>query len=75
MLMKISEYQMTFTPGSRPDRRTVLAWVRHGTLHGERRGNTWYVDPDRQVDQPTPLPAPSLPEKLHPLAQKVLAAR
>ena len=75
MLMKISEYQMTFSPGSRPDQRTVRRWIGNGTIYGERRGGAWYVDPDRQVDQPEPLQRPALPEKLHPLAARVLAAR
>lgn len=53
MLMKISEYRMMFTPGSRPDPRTVRRWVERGDLYGEERGGLMYVDPDR-------LPAPDL---------------
>lgn len=47
MLMKISEYRMMFTPGSRPDPRTVRRWVERGELYGEERGGLMYVDPDR----------------------------
>lgn len=73
MLMTITEYRLTFSPGSRPDPRTVRSWIADRTLYGERRGRTWYVDPDRQVEQPPAGKAP-LPEKLHPLALKVLNA-
>lgn len=45
--MKIKEYRETFSPPSRPDRRTVLAWARAGHIYSEKRGGLVYVDPDR----------------------------
>jgi len=72
-LMKISEFQEAFTPASRPDQRTVVAWIRNGQLYGEKRGRAWYVDPQRPTQlatQPTPA---SSNKKLSPLAQKILA--
>jgi len=72
-LMKISEYRQTFTPASRPDQRTVIAWIKRGEIYGERRGKIWYVDPTRPTDQATPpqTPPAAAPE-LGPLARKVL---
>jgi len=65
MLMKVSEYRMMFSPGSRPDPRTVRAWVERGELYGERRGGLLFVDPERD-------PAPCRETALQsPLARRV----
>jgi hypothetical protein len=53
MLMKVSEYRMMFTPGSRPDPRTVRRWVERGELYGEQRGGLLYVDPARSPGTPS----------------------
>ena len=65
MLMKVSEYRMMFSPASRPDPRTVRAWVDRGELYGERRGGLLFVDPERD-------PAPCRKTALQsPLARRV----
>lgn len=66
MLMKISEYRKLFSPASRPDPRTVRAWVDRGELYGERRGGILYVDPDRR---PAPCSETALSS---PLARRVV---
>ena len=71
-LMKISEYRMGFTPASRPDQRTVIAWIKRGEIYGERRGKIWYVDPTRPTDQPPPRQEAPPRTELGPLARKVL---
>lgn len=44
--MKVSEYRREcFTPGSAPDRRTVVARIMRGEIVGCREGRTWYVYP------------------------------
>lgn len=63
--MKISAYRMMFSPESRPDPRTVRAWVDNGHLYGERRGKIFYVDPDRN-----PAPSRRVAPK-SPLARRV----
>lgn len=67
-LMKVSEYRRMFTRESRPDPRTVRAWVAKGTLYGEKRGRDLYVDPSRD-----PRPPPPPPQRMSPLARKVLS--
>lgn len=53
MLMKVSEYRKMFTPGSRPDPRTVYRWWERGEIYGEKRGGMLYVDPDRDPVEPS----------------------
>lgn len=48
--MTIKEYRETrFSPGSRPDPRTVRRWIDSGALYGEKIGGTYYVEPDRKI--------------------------
>ena len=69
-LQKLSVYIETeFAPGSRPDRRTVISWIRSGQLCGQKLGRDWYVDPCRQAAK---LPSRPAPEKLLPLTQRIL---
>jgi hypothetical protein len=70
-LLKLSQYIDThFAPGSQPDRRTVLSWIKRGELHGQKLGRDWYVDPSRQAAK---LPSRSAPEKLLPLTRRILS--
>lgn len=51
--MKISEYRAQFSPGSRPDRRTVIARIERGDLVGRLEGGIWYLDPDQEPKEPS----------------------
>jgi hypothetical protein len=53
-LMTITEFREMFSPGSRPDRRTVIGWIKSGELAGRRLGGQWYIDPD--IDPPARVP-------------------
>lgn len=48
-LMNITEYLNTFSKPSRPDRRTIIRWVENNQIYGEKRGKSYYVDPNRKV--------------------------
>jgi len=67
-LMKISEYQLRFSKGSRPDARTIKKWIESGSVYGEKIGAHYYIDPDR-----TPTPAQRIAVARHPLVRAVLA--
>lgn len=44
MRQKISEYlDANFTPLSRPDHKTIVAWIKSGRIPGEKIGGCWYV--------------------------------
>lgn len=48
-LMNITEYLNTFSEPSRPDRRTVIRWIETDQIYGERRGKSYFVDPNKKV--------------------------
>lgn len=79
-LMTIGEFREQFSKKSKPDPRTVIAWIKKGDLFGRKFGGQWFIDPDRPPesdDKPEqPKQRSSLP--LHsnvdnPLVAKVLA--
>lgn len=72
--MKISEYQQRFSPASRPDVRTVKKWVASGRVYGEKIGNCFYVDPDREPAQPQQVITTSNPLVLAVLAKAARGA-
>ena len=51
-LMKLSTYQENFVKEDRPDRRTIIRWIKNGEIYGEQRGKQYYVDPDKQMVVP-----------------------
>lgn len=69
MLMRVEEFRQQFTPDSRPDPRTVRAWIERGEVWGRRIGGRWYVDPDRE-----PEPAGPAPASLSDRARRVLSS-
>lgn len=43
-LMSINEYlEITFTPESRPQAKTVQSWIEEGIIEGKRIGKKWWV--------------------------------
>jgi len=49
-LMTIDEYRNTyFTQRSRPAPRTIRRWIEEQRIYGERRGRTYYVDPEKEL--------------------------
>jgi len=45
MLEKISKWtERKFAPGSRPDAKTVIGWIKSGIYYGELIGGCWYID-------------------------------
>lgn len=51
-LMKLSTYQKNFVKDDRPDRRTIIRWIKNGEIYGEQRGKHYYVDPEKQIVAP-----------------------
>lgn len=39
----LTEYLLSFTPGSRPHRATVIRRIMRGDLPGIKEGGTWYI--------------------------------
>ena len=79
MLMTIGEFRQTFSKHSKPDPRTVIAWIKKGDLFGRKFGGQWYIDPNRSPEstdtpeQPKRSPLPLHTEVDNPLVAKVLA--
>jgi hypothetical protein len=45
MLEKISKWtERKFAPGSRPEPKTVVGWIKSGIYYGEQIGGCWYID-------------------------------
>jgi len=61
--MRITEFRRQFTPASRPDERTVRAWIARGEIWGRRIGGCWYVDPERDTAHAMPAPDAGLSER------------
>ena len=79
-LMTIGEFREAFSKKSKPDPRTVVAWIKKGDIFGKKFGGQWYIDPERapestdkpeQPKQRSPLPPHSKID--NPLVAKVLA--
>lgn len=49
-LQKISEFQESFTPKSRPDRRTIMRWIKKRDIYGIKLGGVFYIDTDKTAD-------------------------
>jgi hypothetical protein len=73
MLEKISKWtERKFAPGSSPDAKTVIGWIKAGRFYGEQIGGRWYID-----ETVSPVHSPSLPKPTidtgNPIADNILS--
>lgn len=48
LLMELEEFRLTYyAKQSQPHKRTLIRWIKNGTLPGKRQGRSYFIDVDK----------------------------